>query len=100
VVKQMSDDPATEKTGSAENRNEPSMAGCAVCEVFRHGRQPACPPAQFEPSIPDEAERLQLIMLRCPSSSTSSPERLRNGMSSAKLIIVPIPRRRAVPSVA
>ena len=41
VVKQMSDDPATEKTGSAENRDEPAMAGCAVCEVFCHGRQPA-----------------------------------------------------------
>jgi len=41
VVKQMSDDPATEKTGSAENRDEPAMAGCAVCEVFCHSRQPA-----------------------------------------------------------
>jgi hypothetical protein len=41
VVKQMSDDPATEKTGSAENRDEPAIAGCAVCEVFCHGRQPA-----------------------------------------------------------
>jgi hypothetical protein len=30
VVKQMSDDSATEKTGSAENRDEPASAGCAV----------------------------------------------------------------------
>jgi hypothetical protein len=36
VVKQMSDDPATEKPGSAENRDEPAMAGCAVCRVFCH----------------------------------------------------------------
>ncbi len=31
-------DPAPEKTGSAENRNQSAMAGCAVCTIiFRHG---------------------------------------------------------------
>jgi hypothetical protein len=43
VVKQMSDDPATEKTGSAENRDEPAMAGCAVGKVFCHGRSAGMP---------------------------------------------------------
>src|SRR6266481_1191532 len=50
VVKQMTDDPATEKPGSAENRDEPAMAGCAVCKVFCHSRRPACLPAPFEHS--------------------------------------------------
>src|SRR6266481_7601822 len=66
----MSDDPATEATGSAENRDEPAMAGCAVGKVFCHGRQPACPPGRSEPSIPHEAERLHLSMLRRPCLST------------------------------
>src|SRR6267378_2687686 len=66
----MSDDPATEKTGAAENRDEPAMAGCAVGKVFCHGRQPACPPGRSEPSIPHEAERLHLSMLRRPCLST------------------------------
>jgi hypothetical protein len=43
VVKQMSDDPPTEKAASAENRDEPAMVGCAVCEVFCHGHEPATP---------------------------------------------------------
>jgi len=30
VVEQMSDNPAAEKTGSAENRDQSAMAGCAV----------------------------------------------------------------------
>jgi len=30
VVEQMSDDPAPEKTRSAENRDQSAMAGCAV----------------------------------------------------------------------
>src|SRR5438067_353490 len=40
------DDPATEKPGSAENRDEPAMAGCVVCKVFCHDAQ-ACLPARF-----------------------------------------------------
>jgi hypothetical protein len=71
LVKQMSDDPATEKPGSAGNCDEPAMAGCAVFRVFCHGRQPACPPARFEPSVPHEVERLHLNMFRRPSLSTS-----------------------------
>ena len=50
VVKQMSDDPPTEKAASAENRDEPAMVGCAVCEVFCHGHEPATPWHDF--SIP------------------------------------------------
>src|SRR6516162_3577624 len=50
VVKQMSDDPPTEKAASAENRDEPTMAGCALCKVFCHGHQPAYPLARFEHS--------------------------------------------------
>jgi hypothetical protein len=72
VVKQMSDDPATEKPGSAENRDEPAMAGCPVCRVFCHGRQLACPPARFESSVPHEAERLHLSMLGRPSCQRAS----------------------------
>jgi hypothetical protein len=64
------DDPATEKAGSTENRDEPAMAGCAVGKVFCHGRQPACPPGRSEPTIPHEAERLHLSMLRRPCLST------------------------------
>jgi hypothetical protein len=42
VVEQMSDDPAAEKTGSAEHRYQSAMAGCIVCKIiFRHGQQPA-----------------------------------------------------------
>ena len=41
VVKQMMDDPATEKPGSAENRYEPAMAGCVVFKVFCQDAQ-AC----------------------------------------------------------
>src|SRR5258708_27406954 len=70
VVKQMSDDPATEKTGSTENRDEPAMAGCAVGKVFCPGPQPACPPGRSEPSIPHEAKRLHLSMLRRSCLST------------------------------
>src|SRR5207248_7437133 len=40
-VKQMTDDPATEKPGSTENRDEPAMAGYVVCKVFCHDA-PAC----------------------------------------------------------
>ena len=46
VVKQMTDDPATEKPGSAENCDEPAMAGWAVCKVFCHDAQ-ACLPGRF-----------------------------------------------------
>src|SRR5205814_3405421 len=46
VVKQMTDDPATEKPGSAENRYEPAMAGCVVFKVFCQDAQ-ACLPARF-----------------------------------------------------
>jgi hypothetical protein len=52
VIEQMTDDPATEKPGSTENRDEPAMADCAVCMVFCHGGQPACLPARFEQSRP------------------------------------------------
>jgi hypothetical protein len=35
----MSHDPAAEKTGSAENRGQSAMAGCAVGTIiFRHGQ--------------------------------------------------------------
>jgi hypothetical protein len=71
VVKQMTDDPATEKPGSAENRDEPAMAGCVVSKVFCHGGQ-ACLPARFE-AFPDKEERPHLSMLRRHSLSTSSP---------------------------
>jgi len=37
AVKQTSDDPATEKPGSPENRDQPAIA----CKLFCHGRQPA-----------------------------------------------------------
>src|SRR6202047_1184139 len=30
------------------------MAGCAACKVLCHGRQPACPPARFEPEHPPQ----------------------------------------------
>jgi hypothetical protein len=34
----MVDDPAPEKTGSPENRDQSAMAGCAVSTIiFRHG---------------------------------------------------------------
>jgi len=39
VVEQMSDDPAAEKTGPAENRYQSAMTGCVVCKViFRQGQ--------------------------------------------------------------
>jgi hypothetical protein len=38
VVEQMLDDPAPEKTGSAENGDQSAIAGCAACTIiFRHG---------------------------------------------------------------
>ena len=74
VVKQMSDDPPTEKAASAENRDEPAMVGCAVCKVFCHGHEPATP--WHDLSIPGKLDRRHLSILPRPPLSTSSPGRL------------------------
>jgi hypothetical protein len=51
VVEQMSDDPAPEKTGAAENRDQSAMARYAVNTInFRHDQPPTCPPTRFEHS--------------------------------------------------
>jgi hypothetical protein len=87
VVDQMPDDPATEKTGSAENRDEPAMANGAVCYVFCQGRKPTCPPVGLGRTFPVGSARRYLSKLQRPSLSTSKWRTL--WMSRAKLTITP-----------
>src|SRR6516164_10200233 len=101
----MSDDPAPENTGSAENRHQSAIARCAVCTIiFRHGQQPTCPPALSEHS-PERRSELLLSMLRrlCLSTGTLNsnarsflqrePSLLDRQSSKASTNCITIPRK-------